>query len=92
MNVDTNKILFVLSEPVQVFDVLGELRDKARPVAISFEEMLTLMNQCKELADAVVLNKHEETRKNYTADRLEGRGIKNPFTLLSGIIPGTKII
>lgn len=67
-----------------MFDVLGELKDTARPVVISFEEMLTLMNQCKELTDAIL----DETRKNLTTNRLEGRGTKNPFTLFSGIIPG----
>lgn len=56
--------------------MLEELKDISCPVAISLEEMLTLMNQCKELVDVILYITLAETRKTDTTDR-RGRGIKN---------------
>ncbi|CAG9860053.1 unnamed protein product [Phyllotreta striolata] len=76
-------------EQNQVFEVLGELKAKARPVAITFMEMITLMNQCKQLEDRREKMKSEQS-KNNTMTTNEGRKLSNPFTLFSGIVPGTK--
>lgn len=81
---------FFFSEPSDVFKTLGELKEVARPVGITFKEMITLMNQCKELEDMMFSRKHEEQLKNRTYPVSQARGIlaNNPFSLLSGIIPG----
>ncbi|CAH1179902.1 unnamed protein product [Phaedon cochleariae] len=83
--------LIEIFEPDQVFSVLGQLKSRARPVGVTFQEMTTLMDQCKQLEDMSYSSKHEELLKNESLDRDEqARGAKNPFTLLSGIIPGTR--
>ncbi|XP_060522971.1 uncharacterized protein LOC132699973 isoform X2 [Cylas formicarius] len=78
-------------EPDQYLKVLGDFHSMARPVGITFPEMLTLMDQCKELEDIKHTTKHEEETKNSTSED-QGRSIltNDPFTLLRGIIPGTK--
>ncbi|KAJ8975352.1 hypothetical protein NQ317_000280 [Molorchus minor] len=84
--------LIEIYQSEEIFKVLGELQAVARPVGITFEEMVVLMDQCKQLEDMTYLSKHEEVSKNRTHRFSEGRGIlaNNPFSLLSGIIPGTK--
>ncbi|KAJ8935996.1 hypothetical protein NQ318_009676 [Aromia moschata] len=64
----------VVGEPDQTLKVLGELQEVARPVGITFEEMVTLMGQCKELEDITYLSKHEEVAKNRTNRYSDGRG------------------
>lgn len=83
--------LIEIRSPEEVFPSLGELQEIARPVTITFDEMLNLMKQCQQLEDILAHRKLNENTKNLTLDD-EGRGIlsNSPFTLLSGIIPGTK--
>ncbi|KAJ8911524.1 hypothetical protein NQ315_000559, partial [Exocentrus adspersus] len=77
------------SEPSDIFNALGELQGKTRPVGITFTEMITLMDQCKEMEDMTFINRHKEVLKNGTNNVPQVRGIlgNNPFSLLSGIIP-----
>ncbi|XP_023026280.1 phospholipase A2B [Leptinotarsa decemlineata] len=82
--------LIEIFESNEVVDVLGELKAVARPVGITFDEMITLMNQCKQIEEMQRSHIHEELLKNESVDLEQGRGSKNPLTLLSGIIPGTK--
>nr|CAI5821665.1 unnamed protein product [Callosobruchus analis] len=83
--------LIEIFHPDQVFAVLGDLKNSARPVEVTFQEMLTLMSQCKQLEDITYLSEHQEVGKNYSTDRNDSpRSVNNPFSLLSGIIPGTK--
>lgn len=81
--------LIEIVEQNQLFEVLGELKAHARPVGISFMEMVTLMGQCKQLEERRTI-KNRELLKNDTLAASQGRKLSNPFTLLSGIIPGTK--
>ncbi|KAG5891726.1 hypothetical protein JTB14_000329 [Gonioctena quinquepunctata] len=82
--------LIEIFNPGEIYDVLGELKPVARPVGITFDEMITLMSQCKQLEEIKRSIVHEELLKNESLDVDQGRGMKNPFTILSGIIPGTK--
>lgn len=50
-------------------------------------EMVTLMGQCKQLEERRTI-KNRELLKNDTLAASQGRKLSNPFTLLSGIIPG----
>ncbi|XP_066250396.1 uncharacterized protein [Euwallacea similis] len=78
-------------KPEQYSDVLGDLAKTARPVGITFLEMLTLMDQCKELEE--ISGTIKRSSRNSTTNPFENaRGIlaNDPFTLFRGIIPGTK--
>ncbi|XP_057665957.1 phospholipase A2 hemilipin [Diorhabda carinulata] len=81
--------LIEILEEEQISEVLGEFKSSARPMPISFDEMRTLMNQCMQLQSRKYLKSHRELHKNST-NRAQERALKNPFTLLNGIIPGTK--
>lgn len=74
----------------QISEVLGEYKSSARPMPISFDEMRTLMKQCMQLQSRQFRKSHRELHKNNTEQQEQGRAMKNPFTLLNGIIPGTK--
>lgn len=76
------------SEPEQVIKAVGELQHVTRPVPIKFSEMIGLMEQCKQLEDIVDYKTYDEAAKNYTMSGARGILANNPFTLLSGIIPG----
>ncbi|XP_050505753.1 uncharacterized protein LOC126884018 [Diabrotica virgifera virgifera] len=83
--------LIEIWNPEQVMQVLGELTDTARPMMISFEEMVTLMKQCKQLEEMRIMRRHKEVGKNSAEVAIErSTASKSPFTLLNGIVPGTK--
>lgn len=84
------KSLSIFSEPELAIKALGEIQHISKPVGISFQEMLKLMNDCKELEEAEQARYKDEHNHSYTETKMEARGIlaNNPFTLLSGIIPG----
>ncbi|XP_019880793.1 uncharacterized protein LOC109608709 [Aethina tumida] len=84
--------LIEVYEPELAIKALGEIQHISKPVGISFQEMLKLMNDCKELEEAEQARYKDEHNHSYTETKMEARGIlaNNPFTLLSGIIPGTK--
>ncbi|CAG9827690.1 unnamed protein product [Diabrotica balteata] len=78
-------------KPEQVMQVLGELKDTARPMMISFDEMVTLMTQCKQLEEGRLMRRNKEVGKNGAELTIErSTASKSPFTLLNGIVPGTK--
>ncbi|ERL84771.1 hypothetical protein D910_02196 [Dendroctonus ponderosae] len=80
-----------LDKPEQYSEVLGSFAKKARPVGITFLEMLTLMDQCKELEEYTG-NIKRDTRNSTASPFEQARGIlaNDPFSLFKGIIPGTK--
>ncbi|CAH0563568.1 unnamed protein product [Brassicogethes aeneus] len=86
--------LIEVYEPEMALKALGDIQHVSKPVGISFKEMLKLMNNCKELEEGELQRNREEQKQSdkNKNDRMEARGIlaNNPFTLLSGIIPGTK--
>lgn len=82
--------LIEVFNPEQVFEVLGELRQRIRPLAINFQEMINLMHQCNTLDYSVYFDEHNEFRKNISIGREQAGGVKNIFSLLNGIVPGTK--
>ncbi|XP_050298976.1 uncharacterized protein LOC126737923 [Anthonomus grandis grandis] len=76
-------------KPDEYLQVLGDLADTARPVGITLLEMLTLMDQCKELEEFSGLIKresHNETMHHHS----RGFWSNDPLSLVKGIIPGTK--
>ncbi|XP_030764557.1 uncharacterized protein LOC115888840 [Sitophilus oryzae] len=81
-------------ETDQYLKVLGELESTARPVGISFLEMLTLMDQCKELDEMSGLIKEPgpgvQNKTTKAIDQARSILSNDPFTLFRGIIPGTK--
>ncbi|CAG9767139.1 unnamed protein product [Ceutorhynchus assimilis] len=77
--------------PEDYVKVLGNDFGKvARPVGITFYEMITLMDQCKELDE--IMDGLNKKGQNSTGPESNARGIlsNDPFTLLKGIVPGTK--
>lgn len=83
----------VYSDPEDAMKLLQELSIVSRPLMISFTEMITLMSQCQ-LVDAPQTADTEGTRRSVPAPGLTatdrpGLLANNPFTLFSGIIPGT---
>lgn len=82
---------FFYSEPQDTLKALGDYQETLRPVAINFNEMTTLMNQCQQVEESKTIS--NELVKNITSHPISGRGIlaNNPFVLLSGIIPGKYI-
>lgn len=87
----SNRNIFFFSEPDEALKVLGELKDLARAVYISLNEMLTLMNQCQQL-DAITSSTGgiTDSSTNQSKSPVANRGLlsNNPLTLFSGIIPG----
>lgn len=83
--------LFCFSEPEEAINALGELQKISRPVAISFNEMLNLMDKCQQL-DNIIGNNKSSINVNGTSVAVTSRGIlfNSPFSLFSGIIPGKR--
>ncbi|KAL1497403.1 hypothetical protein ABEB36_008380 [Hypothenemus hampei] len=78
-------------KPEQYMEVLGDFAKKARPVGITFMEMLTLMDQCKELEEnAGLIKRDTENSTGNPFDQARAILANDPFTLFRGIIPGTK--
>lgn len=73
--------------------LLGELSQINRPLEIKFDEMLNLMNQC-DIVDKQN-RKRNDSRTVPNEERQDSSFLKrqiknNPFSVFSGIIPGTK--
>lgn len=72
--------------------MLGQLSKLNRPLEIEFKEMLTLMHQC----DIVEKQNQKRITNRSTHESSDGEAPKvfqfknNPFSVFSGIIPGTK--
>ncbi|KAF7286500.1 hypothetical protein GWI33_005136 [Rhynchophorus ferrugineus] len=85
-------------EVIEVFEtdqyskVLGELQSTAKPVGISFLEMITLMDQCKELDEmnGVIKEPPPQNKTTRAIDQARSILANDPFTILKGIVPGTK--
>lgn len=77
------------SEPEEALKSLGELQHISRPVAITFKEMITLMDQCQEVESYANAHKTKQSTAHSQGPGY-GRGLlaNNPLTLFSGIIPG----
>lgn len=83
-------ITATFSEPEEAINALGELQKISRPVAISFQEMLGLMDKCQ-LLDMIRAGKKQAAAVNGTHNPEEPKSVlfNSPFSLFSGIIPGT---
>lgn len=85
------EFLFSLcSEPEQAVSVLGELQKISRPVSISLNEMLTLMDKCQQLERINMRPTHSATDDTGKPEPPKNQLFNNPFSLFSGIIPGTR--
>ncbi|GLV32967.1 uncharacterized protein CBL_08971 [Carabus blaptoides fortunei] len=95
--------LLLNCELIEVYDpedamlLLNELSIVSRPLMVSFTEMVTLMSQCQlvdppQSAADVKGNRRDVTAAAAGLTPTERPGLlaNNPFTLFSGIIPGTK--
>lgn len=85
---------FCYSEPTEAIHLLHDLSHVNKPLRITFSEMLTLMSQCQQLDSPLKLKltgmSHDHTTTLTPIERRQGKGLlsNNPFTILSGIIPG----
>lgn len=63
-----------------------------KPLEITFKDMVKLMNQCDIVEKQNELNRQPHLSKEQRSVDGGGAGLfpQNPFSLLSGIIPGTK--
>lgn len=72
--------------------LLQNLSTINKPLEITFKDMVKLMNQCDIVEKQNELNRQPHLSKEQRSVDGGGAGLfpQNPFSLLSGIIPGTK--
>lgn len=90
--------LLLNCELIEIYDdkegvmLLQKLSSINKPLEITFKDMVKLMNQCDIVDKQNEMNRHPHLSKEQRSVDGGGAGLfpQNPFSLLSGIVPGTK--